>query len=600
MKKLMHYLLRCFLFILITAAEYLQLQYSSVPYIREVFRTDVRYLAVNLLIIASVNLLLAVILQSMTISVAVSSVLFTLWAVANYFVIEYHGSPLFPSEFVNAGAAVDVSSGYSLHMNRTILYLLLVFAAEVILVVLLHLLFRGTGIFHLSRLLVRLLLLCACVLGCWLCLYSPYKIKKKTAITFSWSDGIKGFGFGICAVEDAEMALFPYKMPEGYSVQAVPEEPEAKAGRIPADQYPDVILILNETFCDLDIYTDLQPDKDYLADFYGIDNAVYGHAITPREGGGTNNSEYELLTANSLYLIRNSAPFNFVDFSKADNHAVTYFHQLGYDTYAMHYGVPGTYSRNKAYKDMGFDHITLGKDSFSYHGKNGNRSCLDSDNYHDLTDQYEAGGDAPRFMYLLTLQNHVGWEQNEDSLDTVHTGVDFGDLTDDINEYMSTIELSAHAFRKLTEYFETVDRPVIVCMVGDHAPSFIKDLPCGQDYTEEEAAMARRTVPYVIWSNRKLSYPENTGYASMTDLLPLIAESAGLPESAYYRMILTLRDTLPVRTSYGRYRTTEGEIGIFKKSSPYYDLLQKYYYLEYNGLRAGNDYLRDAFLPPVG
>ena len=66
---------------------------------------------------------------------------------------------------------------------------------------------------------------------------------------------------------------------------------------------------------------------------------------------------------------------------------------------------------------------------------------------------------------------------------------------------------------------------------------------------------------------------------------------------ANLKAFLKLRDTLPVRTSYGRYRTMDGEIGIFKKSSPYYDLLQKYYYLEYNGLRAGDDYLREAFLP---
>ena len=128
-------------------------------------------------------------------------------------------------------------------------------------------------------------------------------------------------------------------------------------------------------------------------------------------------------------------------------------------------------------------------------------------------------------------------------------------------------------------------------------PSFVGDLPCAYDYSEEEAMMARRTVPFVIWSNRPQHYPENHAYASMTDLLPMIMRSTGLPESAYYRMILSLRDTLPVRTSYGRYRTMDGEIGIFKKSSPYYDLLQKYYYLEYNGLCAGDDYLREAFLP---
>jgi hypothetical protein len=63
------------------------------------------------------------------------------------------------------------------------------------------------------------------------------------------------------------------------------------------EKYPDIILILNESFFDLSVYNNIQTDLDYLADFYSVEGATYGYAIAPYIGGGTNDSEFELLTS---------------------------------------------------------------------------------------------------------------------------------------------------------------------------------------------------------------------------------------------------------------------------------------------------------------
>ena len=60
-------------------------------------------------------------------------------------------------------------------------------------------------------------------------------------------------------------------------------------------EYPDIILVLNETLCDLRLYTEMNADRDYLDAFFGIEGASYGWVAAPNIGGGTNNSEFELL-----------------------------------------------------------------------------------------------------------------------------------------------------------------------------------------------------------------------------------------------------------------------------------------------------------------
>ena len=59
-----------------------------------------------------------------------------------------------------------------------------------------------------------------------------------------------------------------------------------------------------------------------------------------------------------------------------------------------------------------------------------------------MLSKYEDNQDGPRFMYLLTYQNHGGYEQNDNEYDTVYIQKELGDLTDDVNEYLSSVEKS--------------------------------------------------------------------------------------------------------------------------------------------------------------
>ena len=75
--------------------------------------------------------------------------------------------------------------------------------------------------------------------------------------------------------------------------------------------------------------TDLQADTDIMPVTKNLPNSVYGHTISPHVGGGTNSTEYEMLTSNSLILMPSITPFNWLNLYNA-NSVVSYLKGLGY------------------------------------------------------------------------------------------------------------------------------------------------------------------------------------------------------------------------------------------------------------------------------
>lgn len=574
-----------------------QLHYSAADGFKQFFTLSLPVVLLNVSLLLWLNLAAKLLLQKWYISIPVTTLLTTVWSVANFFVLKFHGSPLLFSEFANFGTAMNVIDGYRFVWERRITWLLLLAAACFLAALLLRAIRKRGERFWVRR---DFLLTLAALAGgsflLWMSLFVWETPKPLRTYSWSWRKGVENYGYPAIIVEDVEHSLNAFNLPEGYDAAHL-DAMEAKDPERAPEVCPDIILILNETFYDLEEYINLTPDADYLEAFYGIDGAVYGRAIIPSVGGGTNNTEFELLTSCSMSILTRAVPFNYVNLNEEETGAPRYLKALGYSSAALHCESGDNYARNRAYPAMGFDQVIMGQENFT---KNyyGNRRMLDRDNYQDMLRAAESLGDGPRFVYLLTYQNHGGWEKNDESFDTVHVQEDFGDLTDDVNEFLTSVRMSAEAFRELTEYYAASSRPTVICMLGDHAPSFLTDLPEDPARSEGESEIAKRTVPYVIWSNCGLELQNATDWAAAVDLLPMICRAAGLPTSVFQDQILAVHDRIPVRTLNGLYRSWDGEIGKIE-GSPYEDLMRTYYALEYNALARGSDYRRELYVCPV-
>ncbi len=577
--------------------EAFQLHYSLARGFAEFFRFSPALILLNTGILLWVNLAVKLLLQKWYWSIPVTAALTTAWSVGNFYVVKFHGSPLYFSEFANFRTAMNVLGGYSLQWERRITWMLLLGVACCGAGLLLRL-FRQRGLrfWSLRQFLWSLGAFCGVSLLLWLSLFVWQKPKPRETVAWTWRDGVYVYGYPSSIVEDVDRSIHYLIQPEGYDAAHLDSLKPRTDQSLPAE-CPDIILIINETFCDLADYMPFSTDVDYLEAFYNLPGAVIGKAAIPHVGGGTNNTEFEVLTGNSMSLLTMYAPFNYVSLNRDDTNAARYLKSLGYRSAALHCEPGSNYSRNRAYPAMGFDQVVMGNENFlcrSY----GKRRNLDEDNYQDMLRVGESLGEGPRFLYLLTFQNHGGWESNEPEYDTVHVQEDFGDLTDDLNEYLTSIRMSAEAFRDLTEELQNAERPTIVCMLGDHAPSFIWNLSPDPSYSDLERELRQKTVPYVIWANFPLELPQPTDYTTSVDLMPMLYRAAGLPTSAYQDYLLELHARLPFRTK-GAYRDRTGEPGTWEPGSAESALLQTYYELEYNALSRGPDYRRSLFTCPM-
>lgn len=449
---------------------YLMIFFSAVPKIGYFTRQKVFWFFINIFMVFFGILILQAIVRKLWISVLITSVLSIIWSIANYYTVQYHGSPLFAAEFANLKTAMEVMGGYSFKIDSDVIKLLCVFFALMVVLVATFAVEKKAYVSETSKKPPRRLIhLIAGLIGITVCVglaAIPLGLKPNNTMGWSWKEGVKNYGFLVCSIEDICNTISdPYKTPDGYSPEALSGADKGKEAA--ASVCPDIIVILNETFFDLEEFFEINPDESPLEKYYSVENAVYGYAPS---GGGTNDTEYELLLSNSLFLLNGTSPFNFVELKDSFS-VVEYMEKLGYVTTGMHCGQKENYHRNTAYRELGFDNIFLGEDDFKYQKSNYKRNWLDSENYKDMMEHLESNKDMPQFMFLLTYQNHGGYSRNDDSLDTVHTGVDYGEKNSEINEYLSSLKLSSEAFYDLTEELKD-RRPTIVVMIGDHCPNF--------------------------------------------------------------------------------------------------------------------------------
>lgn len=555
----------------------------SINPVGTVLARDFGTTVLNIAITAVPLFILSVITGRFRLSLGICGGILFVFSVVNCYVYTLHGAPIRLSEIATVGTAADVLGGYRLSFPDT-LWTELALAAAGIFLFLVPL--RKTAVSAPRPLTVRLCSLVLLAVCCAIAVppFAGNDRSRRPDLGYSWKVSVTVSGYPACLVEDTVQFFSSTVAPDGYS----PEAAEAAAGKFPASAgssaLPDVILILNETFYDPSVFSslNLETDVPYLDAFNGIRGAR-GYAVVPTTG--TNSSEYELLTWNAKSLVNASAPFNFLPFTEA-NSVVRYLSSLGYESWALH-GLGGAnYSRYKVYPELGFDHVLFESD-FESSERYGKRYRTDADDYRQLIRCYESGGDTPRFLYLLTYQNHGGWEQNDESFDTVHATVCEGQDPGVMNEYLTGIRMSSDAVAELTEYFSGVDRPVLLIMVGDHPPVFLMNRADSEvTYSSDSSVISylhRCATPYLVWSNQT-EFRADYEWITLTDLVPWAFRSAGMPLSGYARSLLALQAEYPLHVS-GYAVDPSGCLTRFSSAADAPEAYRDALYLGYNNLQ---------------
>lgn len=580
------------------------------------------YLLLGILTAFAIPLVLYALSGRWHVATAAGGAVITLYALVNYYVRVLHGSALLAADIANAATAADVVGAYTIRPDATSVKLAACFLPVLVIAVVQWLLARAVRRGGNSRVTWRGRLtrwgVSAAALALLLCFgyFGPVSLMPGDTETLAYAVafGFDTYGYTPSVVASVRLLLDPVAQPEGYSAQAA-QQAAARAGSyVPAvaeaepGDYPDVVVILNESLYEPALVTDPQADTPYLEYFHSLaEQASTGYALVPDVGGGTNRSEFELLTGNSMDLLPGITPFSTLSMEGQPS-VVSYLESLGYTTLAAHPALPANYRRGTAWPALGFD-TTAFSQSFSPFTPYGNRDNYvpDADAFRYFCEMYEAmPEDQPRFAYLLTIQNHGGYDRLAESDLLVHAGTDYGSLDHDMDEYLSCLALDDAALQELIEYFtdlyQETGRRVVLLMVGDHAPYMVTDI-ADSTLTGTDLTVRQRATPFLLWTNYPADVRVTTETAEdalpvvdLTALMPMTMEQAGLPLSPYYRYLLAMRQQCSAWTNLDGILRPDGSFAEAGTDAELEDWLTGYHLLEYNAMTAGE---RDEtlFLP---
>lgn len=366
-------------------------------------------------------------------------------------------------------------------------------------------------------------------------------------------------------------------MPEGYMKEEVEEyidsfeNDTAFLSEEQRDKFPNIVIIMNESFSDLTIPYDIDLEKDcipYFHELYNDPSVVSGIMHSSKIGGGTSSIEYEFLTQNTTaFLPVGSIPYQQYIRNNVSESIVKRLDRLGYTTHGMHSYHNTGYSRGKVYKLLGFDDIKFMSDMPDLVYTHNNYPT-DSSTYKYLYETIPQEEDDQRdFTFVLTMQNHIAYANDE-------TGEKYYPSDYFTNIFMQEEKMSDDALRECIDYFSNVEEDTVILFFGDHQPSLNQnELFTIKDGVDEKEA--NYIVPFIIWANFDLNVQKNIE-TSTNYLQSILYEACNMPTDSYTKYINELRKEIPVITC-NYYKGADGNRYLLNDvDSPYYGALTRY------------------------
>lgn len=375
------------------------------------------------------------------------------------------------------------------------------------------------------------------------------------------------------------------KQPEGYSKEAVQKivqkykkiaEEKNKNRKKLSDEKVNVVYVMSESFIDPKL-------GKHLYDYENKEPIPYtqeikksqssGWAASSEYGGGTANVEFEALTGLSNFFL-NSIPYtSIVPANKDTPSIVKNFNENGYKTIAMHPYNRNMYRREVVYPNLGFQEYKSA-DNFKNNSKIDNSKYISDESAFNEVLAELKNSQKPKFIHLVTMQNHMPYEENAYSEHNFSVNAKNGanpDNTKTIRAYLEGISRSDKAMKNFISEIKKLNEKTIVVFWGDHWPGIY-----GEMFEKELNKNDIRRTPLFVYSNfAKEKQDLGTSSLIYNQILALNAFDSKL--SPFQYLLSDLREKYPTLTKQ------------FVKANEKSDILKDFEMIEYDIL-SGNKY----------
>lgn len=346
------------------------------------------------------------------------------------------------------------------------------------------------------------------------------------------------------------------KQPEGYSKEAVQKivqkyqkiaEENNKNRKKLSDEKVNVVYVMSESFIDPKLGKHLYDygNKEPIPYTKKIKNSQSsGWAASSEYGGGTANVEFEALTGLSNFFL-NSIPYtSIVPANKDTPSIVKNFNGNGYKTIAMHPYNRNMYRREVVYPNLGFQEYKSA-DGFKNNSKIDNSKYISDESAFNEVLAELKNSQKPKFIHLVTMQNHMPYEENAYSEHIFSVNAKNGanpENTKTIQAYLEGISHSDKAMKNFLSEIEKLNEKTIVVFWGDHWPGIY-----GEMFEKELNKNDIRRTPLFVYSNFKKE-KQDLGTSSLiyNQILALNAFNSKL--SPFQYLLSDLREKYPALT----------------------------------------------------
>lgn len=517
-----------------------------------------RLLVCNVLLLLGAQLLVLAVTGRTFAGTAAGVLVAAVAGIASHYVMLYRGTAINPADLFAITAAADVVSHYTFDVDMSLMLALSVFFAGCCFA------FRYRAAFSLRAVKGRLLrggaLLAGAAMLAFCC--SPLSLR--------WSGAVLNLKYN---TESAQRNGLLYNFvqclpslniqkPDGYSTEQAAEAAQRyiPAGEEPeADNQPDIILVMSETWADYSAFADLSHlSEDPLAYFHSVaqdddPRTLTGTTVVPVYGSGTCNSEFEAVTGFSMRNFDSSC-FPYLQYVVQGTPSLaSWLKELGYTTTALHPGIADTWHRDSVYPALGFDTALFDVDfphQDMMHELISDGACFDT-----ILDMLPADEEAPpAFILNVTIQNHGGYRSHTDFDLSIRADSE-DSIFDEMEVYSSLLYYSDQEMQRFIEQLEQRQRPTILLIFGDHQPALNSEYLDFIHYGSTVSAdpLLQYTTPYLIWANYEIDTGSIPQTLSANYLPAALLHLAGLPANGWFRMLWEQMQTAPVYSLAGVY-----------------------------------------------
>jgi phosphoglycerol transferase MdoB-like AlkP superfamily enzyme len=314
--------------------------------------------------------------------------------------------------------------------------------------------------------------------------YSVLRPFHNQILKGTWNQNIAYSRAGVFLAFAAEVQYFIVREPDGYSEEKVdailaglPEKTDSFDG-IP-DEPVNLILILSESFWDPTRLEGVQFKSDPIPTVHEIEKRFGSiECVTPVYGGGTCDSELEMLTGCSMvFFPPDTAPYKYY-IRKPLPSIASVMGGLGYSTVTLAGSYESYFNDYQVYPRLGFDRFINAHD-WTIDNITTRGWYIDDDSTMlqiiDTSRRLKKQG-RPYLINVNTMENHWPYPHER------YAGMDYADKLEMkapqlegtplqiLQTFVFGMKRSDAALKKLIEHYEKEKDPVMIIFYGDHLP----------------------------------------------------------------------------------------------------------------------------------